>query len=57
MKGIAYATYPQRPKVFFWNKWRGNYYYYIRLTAFLPGQPGYAGTRKVNHSGFYWSKR
>jgi len=30
------------------------YYYYIRLMAFFPGQ---AGTRKVNHSGFYWSKR
>jgi len=25
--------------------------------AFFPGQPGWAGTRKVNHSGFYWSKR
>jgi len=23
----------------------------------FPGQPGYAGTRKVNHSRFYWSKR
>jgi len=33
------------------------YYYYIRLTAFFPGQPGQAGTRKVNHSRFYWSKR
>jgi len=33
------------------------YYYYIRLTAFWPGQPGCAGSRKVNHSGFYWSKR
>jgi len=30
-----------------------NYYYYIRLTAFFPGQPGWAGTRNVNHSGFY----
>jgi len=30
---------------------------HIRLTAFFPGQPGWAGTRKVNHSGFYWSKR
>ena len=25
-----------------------NYYYYIRLTAFFPGQPGQAGTRNVN---------
>jgi len=25
--------------------------------AFFPGQPGFAGTRKVNHSGFYWSMR
>jgi len=33
------------------------YYYYIHLMAFLPGQPVSAGTRKVNHSGFYWSKR
>jgi len=32
-------------------------YTHIHLTAFFPGQPGYAGTRKVNHSGFYWSKR
>jgi len=23
----------------------------------FPAQPGYAGTRKVNHPGFYWSKR
>jgi len=29
-------------------------YYYIRLTAFFPGQPGLAGTRKENH---YWNKR
>jgi len=27
-------------------------YYYIRLTAFFPGQPWYAGTRKVNHPRF-----
>jgi len=32
------------------------YYYYIRLMAFFPRQPWYASTRKVNHSGFYWSK-
>ena len=24
------------------------------LTEFFPGQPRYVGTRKVNHSGFYW---
>jgi len=24
-----------------------NYYYYICLMAFFPGQPGWAGTRKV----------
>jgi len=29
------------------------YYYYIHLAAFFPGQPGLAGTRKANHSGFY----
>jgi len=29
-----------------------------RLTASFPEQPAYkAGTRKVNHSGFWWSKR
>jgi len=33
------------------------YYYYICLTTFFPGQPGYASTRKVNHSGFYQSER
>jgi len=33
------------------------YYYYFRLTAFFPEQPGHSGTRKVNHSGFYCSKR
>ena len=27
------------------------------LTALFPGLPGWAGTRKVNQSGFYWSKR
>ena len=25
--------------------------------ALFPGLPGWAGTRKVNQSGFYWSKR
>jgi len=33
------------------------YYYYVHLTAFFPGQPEYAATRKVNHSGFYWNNR
>ena len=28
-----------------------------RLTALCPWLPGWAGTRKVNQSGFYWSKR
>jgi len=27
------------------------------FNGLFPGQPGYAGTRKVNYSGFYWSKR
>ena len=27
------------------------------LTALCPGLPGWAGTRKVKQSGFYWSKR
>ena len=27
------------------------------FSGLFPGQPGWAGTRKVNHSGFYWSKR
>ena len=37
-----------------------NYYtthYYTRLTALFLGLPRWAGTRKVNLSGFYWSKR
>jgi len=29
---------------------------HTRLTALCPGLPGWAGTRKVNQSGFYWSK-
>jgi len=33
------------------------YYYYICLTAFFPGQPGLAGTRKVKPIWIYWSKR
>jgi len=32
-------------------------YTYTRLTALCPGLPGWAGTRKVKPSGFYWSKR
>jgi len=31
--------------------------YNNHLTASFPGQPGWAGTRKVNQSGIYWSKR
>jgi len=34
-----------------------NVNYYIRLMASFAGHLGYAGTRKVNHPGFYWSKR
>jgi len=30
---------------------------HTRLTALFPGLPKWAGTRKVNQSGFYWSKR
>ena len=30
---------------------------HTRLTALFPGLPRSAGTRKVNQSGFYWSKR
>jgi len=30
---------------------------HTRLTALFPGLPGWAGTRKVNESGFYWSER
>jgi len=32
---------------------RYNYYYYTRLTASFPGQPGQAGTRKVKPAGIY----
>jgi len=28
------------------------YYYYTRLMASFPGQPGEAGTKRQNHSGF-----
>jgi len=27
------------------------------FNSLFPGQSGWAGTRKVNHSGFYWSER
>jgi len=30
---------------------------HTRLTALFSGLPGWAGTRKVNQSGFYWNKR
>ena len=30
---------------------------HIRLTALCPGLPRWAGTRRKNQSGFYWSKR
>jgi len=30
---------------------------HTHLTAFCPGLPGWASTRKENQSGFYWSKR
>ena len=30
---------------------------HTRLTALFPGLPSWASTRKVNQSGFYWSKR
>jgi len=33
------------------------YYAHTRLTALFPGLPRWAGTRKVNQSGFYWSKK
>ena len=32
-------------------------YISTRLMASFSGQPGQAGTRKLNHSGFDWSKR
>ena len=30
---------------------------HTRLMALFPGLPGWAGTRRQNQSGFYWSKR
>ena len=30
---------------------------HTRLTALFPGLPRWASTRKINQSGFYWSKR
>ena len=34
-----------------------NRHTHTRLMAHCQGLPGWAGTRKVNQSGFYWSKR
>jgi len=34
-----------------------NAHTHTRVTALCPGLPGWAGTRKINQSGFYWSKR
>ena len=42
-------------------KWHNQYtthtHTHTRLTALFPELPGWAGTRKVNQSGFSWSKR
>ena len=32
------------------------YYYYNRFTTHCPGLPGWVGTRRINHSGFWWSR-
>ena len=32
------------------------YYYYNRFTTLCPGLPGWVGTRRINHSGFCWSR-
>jgi len=32
------------------------YYYYNRFTALCVGLPGWAGTRRMNHSGYYWTR-
>ena len=34
-----------------------NTHTHTRVTALCPGLPGWAGARKENQSGFYWSKR
>ena len=34
-----------------------NTHTHTRLMALFPGLPGWVGTRKVNQSGFHWSKR
>ena len=46
----------------FRNKKLTNYYYYYYYTHFIyttlcPGLPRWVGTRRINHSGFCWSKR
>ena len=35
---------------------RFNYYYYNRFTTLCPGLPRWVGTRRINHSGFCWSR-
>jgi len=32
------------------------YYYYIHFTTLCPGLPGLVGTRRINCSGFCWSR-
>jgi len=53
----SWCCFLYQQNLLFANYYYYYYYYYSRLTGFFPGQPGYAGTRKVNHSGFYWSTR
>ena len=47
---LYYYAKPPRDKMY-------TFQHFNRLTALCPGLPGWAGTRKVIQSGFYWSKR
>ena len=36
--------------------WMNYYYYNNRFMTLCPGLPRWVGTRRTNHSGFYWSR-
>ena len=51
------ASCPARPQLRRNSHTHTHTHTHTRLTAFCPRLPGWAGTRKVKQSGFYWSKR
>ena len=38
------------------NYYYNHYYYYSHFTTLCPGLPRWVGTRRINHSGFCWSR-